>query len=171
MVYTDKFCGTVDIITGIDDFVTPNISYNPEFHTYRLDGNILPSVTQLLDDGGYKYVDPEILKAAQDRGTIIHKEIEVWLNTKKVGFTEELFNFIDLFEENKELFEQEAIWDIKTYSVASSKNKDKCYNQLKMYQEAIKYLTRKDITQKYMIHLPKGKKAKIIDLTKEYEYE
>ena len=102
-VYTEEFGGTVDLITGIDDFETPDLDYNEEFHTYRVKGEIVPSVTRLLDDGEYINVDEEILKYARTRGTIVHKEIQEWLEEGIEGFTPELYEFIRLFEEKKEL--------------------------------------------------------------------
>ena len=168
MINTKEFAGCVDIITGIDDFET-ELKFNEEWHTYTLNGKILPSVTQLLDDGTYENVDKEILKYAQERGKIIHKEIETYLKTSETGFTGEFYTFLDLFIENKELFENKAIFDVKTYATATPKNREKCYKQEKMYAEGIKYLTGEDIEHFYMIHLPHDKKGKIIDLKKEFE--
>ena len=168
MINTKEYAGCVDIITGIDDFET-ELDYNEEFHCYRLNGKILPSVTQLLDDGTYENIDKDILKYAQDKGTIVHKEIETYLKTQEKGFTSEFYTFLDLFIENKELFENKAIFDIKTFAVATPKNREKCYKQEKMYAEGIKYLTGEDIENFYMIHLPHDKKGKIIDLKKEFE--
>lgn len=170
-VYTEEFGGTVDLITGIDDFETPDLDYNEEFHTYRVKGEIVPSVTRLLDDGEYINVDEEILKYAQIRGTIVHKEIQEWLEEGIEGFTPELYEFIRLFEEKKELFEKEAIFDFKTYSVATPLKRKKCYEQETMYSEAIEYLTGIKIKQKYLILLPKNNKGRIYDLTKEFEGE
>lgn len=168
IINTDTYAGTVDIITGIDDFKT-QVDYNPEWHVYTLGGKILPSVTQLLDDGTYDNIDKNILKYAQDKGTIVHKEVEEYLKKGKMGFTKEFYTFLDLYNENKELFEQEAIWDIKTYATATPQNREKCYKQETMYAGGIKYLTGKEINNKYMIHLPHDKKGKIIDLRKEFE--
>ena len=79
IVNTDKFGGIVDIITGIEDFEA-TCTFDEEWHTFKLDGKILPSVTRLLDDGSYDNVDPEILKRACERGTLIHKEVETYRN-------------------------------------------------------------------------------------------
>lgn len=170
-VHTKDFAGTVDLITGIDDFDTKDLTYNSEFHTYRYKNKIIPSVTQLLDKGEYTDVDPEILKYAQDKGTLIHKEIEVWWNTQKEGFTDEFYKFLDLFIENKKMFENEALWDYKTYAAATPEKRKKCYEQMEYYSQGIEYLTGKKITQFYMIHLPHNKKGKIIDLTEEFRDE
>ena len=167
IVNTPLYAGTVDLISGIDDFES-TCTYNTEFHTYRVDGKIVPSVTRILDDGEYANVNEEILKRAQERGTLIHKEIEDFIKYNKKGFTDEFQDFMSIYEGNKEKFENKAIFDIKTYAVASPKNREKCYKQIKMYADAIEYLTGEHITQFYMIHLPKSRKARLIDLTKEF---
>lgn len=167
IVNTSFYGGTVDLISGIDDFKS-TCTYNEEWHTYRVDGKIVPSVTQLLDDGSYTNVDPFILKKAQDRGTLIHKEIERYLKQAEMGYTNEFYDFLGIYTKNEQKFENKAIFDIKTFSVASPKNREKCYKQIKMYADAIEYLTGEHITQFYMIHLPKNRKARLIDLTKEF---
>jgi hypothetical protein len=88
-----------------------------------------------------------------------------------MGFTDEFYNFLDIFTENKEKFEKKAIFDIKTYKTATKKNREKCFKQEKLYAEAVKYLTNEEITNFYMIHLPKNEKGKLIDLGKEFENE
>lgn len=163
IVNTEEYAGTVDIITGIDNFES-TCTYNEEFHTYRLNGKIIPSVTRLLDDGTYINIDPKILESAQMRGTLIHKEIEQWLKGGINGYTDEFYEFLDIYTNNEQLFENKAIFDIKTYASASPKNREKCLKQEKMYAEAIKYLTGEDIEHFYMIHLPRGKKGKLIEL-------
>lgn len=171
LLCTDKFAGTADLITGIDDFDTPGLTYCEDWHTYRLNGKIIPSVTRLLDDGTYINIDPKILESAQMRGTLIHKEIEDYLKHKEMGYTDEASEFIEYFTNNKEKFEEKAVWDIKTYSIATLKNRKKCYEQLKMYAEAIEYLTGIKIKNKYMIHLPYKKKMKVYDLEEEFNEE
>ena len=164
IVNTKEYAGCVDIITGIDDFDTPDLTYDEEWHCYRLKGEIIPSVTRLLDDGTYLNVDEKILESAQMRGTLIHKEIEEWLKDHKNGYTDEFYEFLDIYTNNKQLFENKAIFDIKTYASATPKNREKCLKQEKMYAEAIKYLTGEEIDHFYMIHLPRGKKGKLIEL-------
>lgn len=164
LVHTDKFAGTADLITGIDDFETPELTYNETWHTYRLNGKIIPSVTRLLDDGTYLNIDPKILESAQMRGTLIHKEIEDYLKHQETGYTDEFYEFLNIYTTNEQLFENKAIFDIKTYATASPKNREKCLKQEKMYAEAIKYLTGEEIEHFYMIHLPRGKKGKLIEL-------
>lgn len=163
IVNTDTYAGTVDIITGIDNFES-TCTYNEEWHTYRLNGKIIPSVTRLLDDGTYLNIDPKILESAQMRGTLIHKEIEDYLKSKEMGYTDEFYEFLNIYTTNEQLFDNKAIFDIKTYASATPKNREKCLKQEKMYAEAIKYLTGEEIEYFYMIHLPRGKKGKLIEL-------
>lgn len=163
IVNTDKFGGIVDIITGIEDFEA-TCTFDEEWHTFKLDGKILPSVTRLLDDGSYTNVDPEILKRACERGTLIHKEIETYLKSNIKGYTDEFYEFLNIYTTEHKKFEEEAIFDVKTYANASKKNKEKCLKQEKMYAEAIEYLTGEKINKFYMIHLPKNKKGKLIEL-------
>lgn len=163
IVNTEEFGGCVDIITGIDDF-NATCTYNEEFHTYRIGDKIIPSVTRLLDDGTYINVDPKVLESAQMRGTLIHKEIENYLKHQEMGYTDEFYEFMNIYTTDSEKFNEKAIFDIKTYASASPKNREKCLKQEKMYAEAIKYLTGEDIEHFYMIHLPRGKKGKLIEL-------
>ena len=169
-IYTDEYAGTVDLITGIEDFET-NIEFDEEFHTYRYNGKLLPSVTQLLDDGEYKNVDKNILEYARKKGTIVHKEIRNYLESNLEGVTSEFYEFLRLYTEEQEKFVKKAIFDFKTYSVATPKNREKCYKQIKMYAEGVKYLTGEEIEYYYMIHLPHNKKGKIYDLRSEFENE
>ena len=163
-VHTDKYAGCVDLITGIEDFDTPDLTYNQEFHTYRYKGKIIPSVTQLLDDGTYKDIPEEILEHARVRGILIHKEIEDYLKHQIKGYTDEFYEFLNIYTNEQEKFLDKAIFDIKTYANANTKNKEKCLKQEKMYADAIEYLTGEKIEKFYMIHLPKGKKGKLIEL-------
>lgn len=163
IVNTDKFAGTVDIITGLDDFDC-TCEYNPEWHTYRYNGKIIPSTTRLLDNGEYINVNEYVLEYARNKGTLVHKEIENYLKNNEYGYTEEFEEFLKLFNENIELFKQIALWDIKTYSTITKKNKEKCLKQLMMYAECIEYLTGIKITKFYMIWLPHTKEGKIIKL-------
>lgn len=170
IVNTDKFGGTVDIITGIEDFDS-TCTYSEEWHTYRFNGEIIPSVTQLLDDGTYLGVPEDVLEHARVRGTLIHKEIEDYLKHDLKGYTDEFYEFLRIYITESEKFQEKAIFDIKTYANANPKNREKCYKQENMYAEAIEYLTGEKIEHFYMIHLPSGKKGKLIDLGEEFKDE
>ena len=170
IVNTNEYAGCVDLITGVEDF-NSQVEYIEEFHTYKLNEKIIPSVTQLLDDGGYEGIDKDILKYAQDKGTIVHKEIETYLKTSETGFTSEFYEFLRLYKENQELFSKRAIFDYKTYNTNLKKNREKCYKQIQMYDKALEYLTGKGVEDYFMIWLPHNKEGKIFNLKEEFENE
>jgi len=162
------YAGCIDILTGFDDFDTPRLTYNDEFHTYKVDGDIVPSVTQLLDTGEYNNVPEELLEYARQKGTLVHKEIEEYLKEGKLGFTQEFEEFKRLFIENRKLFDERAVFDIKTYSSNTKDKILKCYKQTNMYGKAVNYLTGENKNYKvehhYEIWLPHNKSGRIIDL-------
>lgn len=162
LVHTDKYAGRADIINGIEDFET-YCEYSEEWHTYTLNGVILPSVTRMLDDGSFNNIDEDILIAAQKRGTVIHSECQDWLESGEIGFTDELQGFIDIYEHNKELFSQANIMDIKSGGLYTKK----VYGQLRMYANAIYYLTQQEINDFYVIHLPKNKNYRLVKIWKD----
>lgn len=81
------------------------LKFDEETHTYTLGGKVLPSVTSILEavlfHNKYDGVDEETLKLASEKGRLIHKEIEEYVLKDKMGFTEELTNFIDLVNKEK----------------------------------------------------------------------
>lgn len=168
IVNTPEYAGCVDLITGVEDFES-QVEYIEEFHCYKLNGEIIPSVTQLLSDGTYEGINKDILEYAQFRGSLVHKEIETYLKTSEKGFTSEFYEFLTLYTQNKEIFSTRAIFDYKTYNTNLKKNREKCYKQIQMYDKAIEYLTGRGVDHYYMIFLPHNKPGKIFDLKKEFE--
>lgn len=162
--YKDVYCGTADIITGIDDFVVPDTIYDDGTHTYYYKNKPIPSVTQLLDDGLYDNVNEEILKKACERGILIHEEIEHFIKEQKEGNSNEFYQFKILFIKYNYLFNSEAIFDVKTYANVDKEKKIKAKNQMQAYANGIKELTNEEIKDFYIIHLPKNKKGEIIKL-------
>lgn len=80
------------------------INFDEQTHTYTNEkGEVLISVTQLLKLAGispnYGFVNEEVLKAAADKGTLIHKEIEDYIKKGEIGFTTELHEFITYAKE------------------------------------------------------------------------
>lgn len=57
-----------------------HIEFDETTHTYRVDGKIVPSVTQLLPKQDY-YVSDERLAECAEEGTAIHKEVEEFLKS------------------------------------------------------------------------------------------
>lgn len=80
------------------------INFDEQTHTYTNEkGKVLISVTQLLKLAGispnYDFVNEEVLKAAADKGSLIHKEIEDYIKKGEIGFTTELHEFITYVKE------------------------------------------------------------------------
>ena len=69
------------------------IKFDENLHKYTVDGKEVISVTQLLQKHkitpSYDAVDKELLRVASERGTLIHEEVEKWIESGESGFTEE----------------------------------------------------------------------------------
>ena len=69
------------------------IKFDEILHKYTVDGKEVISVTQLLQKHritpSYDSVDKELLRVASERGTLIHEEVEKWIESGESGFTEE----------------------------------------------------------------------------------
>ena len=79
------------------------IKFDETLHKYTVDGKEVISVTQLLQKHkitpSYDAVDKELLRVASERGTLIHEEVENWIENNETGFTEEFERICDfLFE-------------------------------------------------------------------------
>lgn len=86
------------------------VKFNKKNHTYTLikdngEKIDLVSVTTLLKKHNitpdYSNVNEEVLKAKAERGSVIHEDLEQYINHKKLGFTNELENFIKACQKNK----------------------------------------------------------------------
>lgn len=79
-------------------------TFNEKDHIYKLGDKALISVTRLLKKHNlatdYSMVNPEILNAKATRGTLIHFEIEKYLETGELGFTPELYAFLEWQKKN-----------------------------------------------------------------------
>jgi hypothetical protein len=87
------------------------VEFRKSNHSYWLGEKKLISITQLLKKHGlstdYTGVDAEVLQRAAQKGTMIHKEIENYINSGAVGFTSEFMDFIDIAD-SLELSELES---------------------------------------------------------------
>ncbi len=57
-----------------------SLQFNSERHEYRLDGALIPSVTQILrplTDHEYRYVAADVMERASALGTAVHRMIEL----------------------------------------------------------------------------------------------
>ena len=93
------------------------IKFNEILHKYTVDGKEVISVTQLLQKHkitpSYDAVDKELLRVASERGTLIHEEVEKWIESGECGFTEEAEKICDfLFEradENTKILSEQMV--------------------------------------------------------------
>ncbi|MBQ6447109.1 MAG: hypothetical protein IJJ10_06555 [Bacillus sp. (in: Bacteria)] len=88
------------------------LKFDEEKHEYTFNGKTLISVTQLMRKHGlapnYDGVDPDVLKAKAERGSLIHKEIEDFNKAHEIGFTTEVNEYAKYVQENKiEVLESE----------------------------------------------------------------
>ena len=93
------------------------IKFDENLHKYTVDGKEVISVTQLLQKHkitpSYDAVDKELLRVASERGTLIHEEVEKWIESGECGFTEESEKICDyLFEradENSKIMSEQIV--------------------------------------------------------------
>lgn len=75
------------------------LTFKEDTHEYFLGDTKLISVTQLMQKHGlapnYGDVPSEVLRAKAERGSLVHKEIEEYIKEGKIGFTNELSEFIN----------------------------------------------------------------------------
>lgn len=78
------------------DSYKSRITFDEASHTYRVDGKIVPSVTQLLPKQDY-FVSDERLAECAEEGTAIHKEVEEFLRSGKStsGYTDAVKKFME----------------------------------------------------------------------------
>ena len=86
----------------------PGLEFDEATHTYRLDGNVLPSVTTImkpLSAFEYRNVPESALEKAADRGTTVHNAIEIFIkygiDDIPTEFRPYLDAFIDWWNEKK----------------------------------------------------------------------
>lgn len=160
-------------------------------HTYLVDGVIVPSVTQLLKrrfGGKYDGIPAETMKRASERGTRVHKTIEMYCKEGEEDGSEELRNYkflekhynfnaiknevpIILFHEDVPVcagrldlvlnFENwQAVADIKT---TSTLDKDYLTYQLNIYRLALMQNEDINITKLYGLHIRENKR-KLVEI-------
>jgi hypothetical protein len=106
------------------------VDFEPVSHTYRVDGKVVPSVTQvlsLLED--WSRVDPEVLEAARVFGNHVHDACHLWnigeldwatLDPALVRPVEQWAEFID--SNNITIIASELIVAHKLYGYAGRKD-------------------------------------------------
>lgn len=85
------------------------LKFDEAKHIYTLNGKQLISTTQLMRKHGlapnYDGVSQEVLNAKARRGTLVHKEIENYIKSGLMGFTEEMYQFKEYADKNLNLAE------------------------------------------------------------------
>ena len=78
------------------------LTFEERTHTYRLDGRVLPSVSQLLEPlsgAEYSNIPASVLSAAADRGTEIHRAIENYIIFGEENIAGGYINYLEAFED------------------------------------------------------------------------
>ena len=76
------------------------LEFDEEKHEYKLDGKVIPSVTQIMQfitDRKYENVTESILDIAKEKGTEVHESIEVYNKTGYAGISEEYKGYLDAY--------------------------------------------------------------------------
>lgn len=166
------------------------LEYDDDTHTYLADGVILPSVTQILSlkfKDQYKGVNEDVLARAAERGTQIHKAIELYCKGEDLELPEVRgFKFLQknydisvlanevpilLFEKGKPIIAGRTdmlahiegkftLADIKTTSVL---NRNYLMYQLNLYRVGFEQSYNMDIERLAGIHLRRDVR-KLVDI-------
>ncbi|MCL1986708.1 MAG: hypothetical protein FWG64_01885 [Firmicutes bacterium] len=79
----------------------PELTFDEHRHIYKLNGAIIPSVTQMmrpLSNAYYGTIDKEILQKAANRGTAVHQAIENFLLYEIDDIEPEYENYYNAFK-------------------------------------------------------------------------
>lgn len=91
------------MIKGLD--YKSSAVFDEKEHKYYVDGKELISTTQLMRKHNlspdYSSVDEETLRKSANYGTLIHKELELFIKKDEVSFTQEVENFEMWIKKNK----------------------------------------------------------------------
>ena len=150
-----------------------DLEFEEETHTYICDGLILPSVTQILkikfDD--YAGVPQYIMEQASEKGTALHKAIELFETTGQTSELKEFRNYLFIkkrkgfknisnevpiiYEENgkvlfagqlDQIIELDGQIGINDFKRVSAPNKEKIAYQLNLYKMGYEQSYHKQIT-------------------------
>ena len=93
--------------------------FEPQTHTYRLDGMVIPSVTQImkpLSDAEYSAIDPAVLDNAARRGTAVHAACELYglygvadVQPEYQGYIDAFLKWVDQLKPTF-IYTERAIW-------------------------------------------------------------
>jgi len=88
------------------------IEFDEVRHLYRLDGVVLPSVTQImkpLSDEKYRSIPEDVLSKAAHRGTVIHEAIENIIKYDFLDVPEEYEGYVNGFLEFRDMYNPEFL--------------------------------------------------------------
>ena len=103
----------------------PELTFEEDSHTYRLDGLIIPSVTTLmkpLSQAYYGGIDAKVLGQAADRGSAVHSAIDLYSK----------YGVIDIEPELEGYFEAFRAW-AKDFEVKPYATETRTYNRSLLY--------------------------------------
>ena len=78
----------------------PELSFDEGPHVYRLDGEVIPSVSQIMEPlskAKYKGIPDRVLAKAAGRGDAVHNAIENWLKFGFVDIPREFEGYMEAF--------------------------------------------------------------------------
>ncbi len=110
----------------------PELEFDEGPHLYRLDGETIPSVSQIitpLNQAKYEGISRKVLDKAADRGTAVHNAIENWLKFDIVDIPSEHMGYMDAFRD---------WWDTTKPVVVGSEVK--VYHKLQKYAGTVDLL-------------------------------
>lgn len=109
----------------------PELEFDEGSHVYRIDSEILPSVTTLmkpLSDKHYKAIPDYVLEKAASRGSAIHNAAENWINFGIEDIPQEYRGYFDAFRD---------WWDRYKPTVIGS--------ELRLYHKLLRYAGTADL--------------------------
>lgn len=100
------------------------LKFDEAKHIYTLNGKQLISTTQLMRKHGlapnYDGVSQDVLNAKARRGTLVHKEIENYIKSGLMGFTEEMYQFKGYADKNLNLAEIDSEYMVSNDIIAGT---------------------------------------------------
>lgn len=159
------------------------VVFNPEDHTYFLDGKELSGITGMLErqlfPGTYDGIPEAIVRQAAGYGTSVHQSIEDFDMSWENDGTQEVSDYISLCTENGLIHETSEylisdnenyasmidkvyrvddttfdIGDIKTYGVMTSDKREKARWQLSIYAYLFELMNKKaKVRRIFILHI------------------
>ena len=97
----------------------PELTFDDCSHIYRLNGNVIPSVTKIMEplsSHEYREVDKWVLQKAANRGTAVHNAIENWIKFGIEDLDPDYRGYFDGFKNWWNTYKPEPIGsEVKTY--------------------------------------------------------